>query len=219
LAKIFISHAAADGELAAAVARVLVESQPPLGVFLSSRPGDIRADAEWLPAVQAALIEASAFLILLTPNSISRPWVSFETGVAWYSGRPFVLARTSQLSEEEIPLPTSARQIYRIDQADELSIICHALGTKSKDPDAAAATLRAIPLSDLAGMGEHAWEGIVFDGQYYAWAGALLCRRAADRRRRFQWAVTSTCNRRTTRSVRLRAGTQFLGARGGTLVC
>lgn len=172
---IFISHAAADTRLAQLVATALQASDPPLDAFVASRPGDIRADAEWLPAIEAALLRGDRFFIILTPNSINRPWVSFETGATWFSGQSFVLARTSDLSQEEIPLPLAARQIYRLDQKDEAVVIFHTLGTKLSDPDQFATDVRELlPLVRFAGETEHAWEGIVFDGNYFAWAGPLL---------------------------------------------
>jgi hypothetical protein len=171
---VFISHAAADAMLAAAVGAALAEATPPLTTFVSSRPGDIRADAEWMPAVHAAILRGDTFLILLTPNSIGRPWVAFELGAAWFSQRPTVLARTSSLPTEEIPLPLSERQIYRLDQPDDASVIFHDLGTTLRDPCGFALRIQGIALPHLAGQGEMAWEGIVHDGQFYAWAGPLL---------------------------------------------
>jgi hypothetical protein len=174
LPRVFISHAAADAELARIVADTLKAGTPPLNTFLSSRPGDIRADAQWMHAVEAALLDSDAFLILLTPNSIGRPWVAFETGCAWFANRTVILARTSNLPAEDVPWPLGSRQLYRLDQPDELAVICHALGTRIPDPPATAASIRSQQPTPFAGLTEHAWEGLTFGGQYYAWAGPLL---------------------------------------------
>jgi len=174
LSRVFISHAAADAELARIVADALSTGNPPLKTFLSTRPGDIRADTQWLPAVEAALLNSDSFLILLTPNSIGRSWVAFETGCAWFANRTAILARTSDLPAEDVPWPLGSRQLYRLDQADELAVICHALGTRILDPSATAASIRSQQPTPFAGLSEHAWEGLTFGGQYYAWAGPLL---------------------------------------------
>lgn len=79
---VFISHASADRRVAESLATMIESSGGGVRTFLSSRSGDIRADAEWLPAVQRALREADAYVILLTPNSVLRPWGNFETGAA-----------------------------------------------------------------------------------------------------------------------------------------
>jgi len=174
LPQIFISHAAADADLARLFADLLRAGTPSLGTFLSSRPGDIRADTQWLPAVEAALLRSDAFLILLTPNSIDRPLVAFETGCAWFANRTTVLARSSTVPADDVKWPLGSRQLYRIDQPEELAVICHDLGTTIADPSAAAAALRACLPTAFAGATEHVWEGLTFDGQYFAWAGPLL---------------------------------------------
>ena len=171
----FVSHAVADAKLAERVATALKNSDPAIETFVSSRAGDSRADAEWLPAIQAALVRADSFVIVLTPNSISRPWVAFETGAAWFNNRTVVLVRTSDLAPEEIPLPLGARQVYRLDQKDEAAVIFHTLGARLREPDKFADEIRGLlPLARFAGEREHAWEGIVFNGTYFAWAGPLL---------------------------------------------
>lgn len=172
MTNVFISHAATDKNLGELVAQAFGEGTPPLTTFLASRAGDIRADAEWLPAIQAALLRADQFLILLTPNSVSRPWVGFETGAAWFSNRTTVLARVSDLAPEEVPWPMGARQLYRLDQPDDLEVIFHTLGTSPRNANELAATIRNLPKRS-AGAGEQAWEGIIFDGTYFAWAGPL----------------------------------------------
>jgi hypothetical protein len=110
ITKIFLSHAALDGELAEVVRGKLTALRPDLQVFVASRPGDIRAEEDWLRAIQRELREADAYCVLLTPNSIERPWVWFETGAAWMSDKRLVLARAAGLAEREVPAPLSTRQ-------------------------------------------------------------------------------------------------------------
>lgn len=79
----------------------------------------------------------------------------------------------SDLAPEEVPWPMGARQLYRLDQPDDLVVIFHALGTRPDDAGAIADAVQALQPRN-AGAGEQSWEGIVFDGHYYAWAGPLL---------------------------------------------
>ena len=102
---IFLSHASADGALAEALARHIEECGTGITTFCASRAGDIPADAEWLPSVQKALLDADAYVILLTVNSVLRPWVNFETGAAWFSGKKYILVKAGGLTRAEIPLP------------------------------------------------------------------------------------------------------------------
>jgi TIR domain-containing protein len=84
---LFLSHAALNRDLAILVRDQLKDSRPDLSVFVASRPGDIRADEDWLPVIQREIRGADAYCVLLTPNSSGRPWVWFETGAAWMSGK------------------------------------------------------------------------------------------------------------------------------------
>lgn len=170
---IFISHARANASLAKALADAL-ES---LGkeTFLSSRAGDLRADEDWLPSILDALQKSCAYIILLTPESMGRPWVNFEAGAAWASKKKYIFVRVQALSADDIPLPISSRQVYALDIEGELEVILEALGLPG---DAAhrfiarfiEVAAEAVPAGEI----ELAWEGFQFEGEYYAWAGSLL---------------------------------------------
>src|SRR5262245_33572170 len=110
--RIFISHAVANSRLASALADSLERSKVGVTTFLSSRPGDIEADHEWIRDVEEALRAADAVVIVLTPESVLRPWVNFEAGAAWFANRKLVLVRIQALQPHEIPSPLSSRQIY-----------------------------------------------------------------------------------------------------------
>lgn len=101
-------------------------SRPDLWVFVASRPGDIRADEDWPPVIQREISGADAYCVLLTPNSNGRPWVRFETGAAWMSGKKWVIAR-SGLSSSEVPLPLSIRPTYSLDDIEVLGRFCELL--------------------------------------------------------------------------------------------
>jgi hypothetical protein len=93
--KVFLSHAALDRHVAEFVAGELRKQRADLDVFVASRSGDIRADEEWLRAIQSQLRAADAYCVLMTPNSKERPWVWFETGAAWIGGKRWVVARAA----------------------------------------------------------------------------------------------------------------------------
>jgi hypothetical protein len=173
---IFVSHASTDQELAKVIAAEIEACQPGLKVFLASRAGDIRAGAEWLFSVQGALREASAYLILLTPNSVLRPWVSFETGAAWFSGKTCILARAAGLKPEEIPLPLASKQVYSLESDGDVCAVFDAL--LGHGPSDATQFVQKILSSaqpvGFAGDAEPAWEGVHWQGTFYAWAGPLL---------------------------------------------
>lgn len=103
---IFISHAHADQEIADVIRKKLrrffANGVP---IFLS--PNTIAAGKNWLPEIEKAL-KCRVLLVLLTPNSLSRPWLWFEVGACWdahRSDQTTILPVTVGLSAEDIPAP------------------------------------------------------------------------------------------------------------------
>jgi hypothetical protein len=172
---IFISHASADGLVAQRLARRLEASAQGVTTFVASRAGDIRAESEWLPSVQKALRESDAYLILLSPNSVLRPWVSFETGAAWFSNKTCLLVGVGALTPAEVPLPLSGRQIYSLSDPHEAEAIFASLDLTLTSPQEFVIEIAdAVQRSELVGEDEPSWEGIELGGIFYAWAGPLM---------------------------------------------
>ncbi len=170
---IFISHATANARLA----KTLAEALESLGAttFLSSRAGDIRADEDWWSGIKRALQEADAYIILLTPESTLRPWVNFEAGAAWFSEKQLLFVRVQALAPEDIPLPISSRQVYALDDGEQLEAILDILALPTNKAQEFAARFAAESAEPVpVGENEAAWEGVQLQGVYYAWAGQLL---------------------------------------------
>lgn len=83
---VFISHDHRDAALAEAFALLLTDSSG--GFIKSFRSSDRRGTtgiefgAEWYKAVMDRLDDATDVVALLTPNSMDRPWILYEAGVA-----------------------------------------------------------------------------------------------------------------------------------------
>jgi hypothetical protein len=83
---VFISHDTRDAALAEAFSRLL--SSVSAGVLKSFRSSDkkgnqgIEYGVEWYPEIMKKLEAASDVVCLLTPNSVGRPWILYEAGVA-----------------------------------------------------------------------------------------------------------------------------------------
>jgi hypothetical protein len=170
---IFISHATAN----AGLATVLAEAFERLGAttFLASRAGDIRADEDWLRGIERALEGADAYVVLLTPESVLRPWVNFEAGAAWFSKKQLLFLRIQALPAGDIPLPVSARQVYALDDVGQFGAILDAVHLpRNAIQDIVGRLARVAAEAVPAGENEPAWEAIQVEGVYYAWAGPLL---------------------------------------------
>lgn len=172
---IFISHAVANKALARSFADMIEGAREDVTTFLASRPGDIRADEDWLRGIERALKEADAYVILLTPESVLRPWVNFEAGAAWFFRRQLVFIRITALSADDIPLPINSRQVYAIDNKEQLLAIFEALRLPLAEPELALAKMvEQAAAAVILGEDEPAWEGVQIDNIFYAWAGPLL---------------------------------------------
>lgn len=172
---IFISHAIANSRIAQTLAEALEKAGEDVETFVASRAGDIRADEAWLAGIERALKEADAYIVVLTPESILRPWLNFESGAAWFFNRQLIFVRIQALSTDEIHMPIASKQVYALDDEQQLHAIFQALELPLLNPEEWVARFTRDAVEDvLTGTEEVAWEGIQFQGCFYAWAGPLL---------------------------------------------
>ena len=172
---IFISHAVANRNIARSLADSLEAAREDVTTFLASRPGDIQADEDWLEGIERALQEANTYIIFLTPESVLRPWVNFEAGAAWFFQRQLVFVRIQALSTDDIPLPINSRQVYAIDDKEQLLAVFKTLGLPLAEPELAVAKFAdQATTAVVTGEDEAAWEGVQVGDVFYAWAGSLL---------------------------------------------
>jgi nucleotide-binding universal stress UspA family protein len=106
--QVFISYSSKDRDLAAEM-KGLIEA-PGVSVFLAEMsipPGEL-----WSDRIRAALRESDAALLLLTPDSVERPWVMAEVGALWALDKPFVPA--VMYAPDELPEFITRRQCIDI---------------------------------------------------------------------------------------------------------
>lgn len=83
---VFISHDTRDADIAEAFANLLQDASG--GVLRSFRSSDRRGTsgiefgAEWYSAIMEKIKDATDVVALLTPQSLGRPWLLYEAGVA-----------------------------------------------------------------------------------------------------------------------------------------
>ena len=124
--KIFLSHSHQDQAIAAALAGLLGDLfRSKVSVDYSSDQnagGGIPPGEQWLPWIVDHIKRADGTFVLLTPNSMHRPWVLWESGaaagVALAAGRKRpVVPITFGVAREDIPSPFSDRQPVQGDSA------------------------------------------------------------------------------------------------------
>ena len=125
---IFLSHAALDQPLVTVLVSEIERLFPDRNVFVASRPGDIQAGQKWLPEIERHLKQQGTLIVLVTPNSVSRPWLWFEIGASWFVDPHEIIPVCLGLGKGDVPAPLSSRQILALDVPLDLAQLFRQLG-------------------------------------------------------------------------------------------
>lgn len=112
----FISFIHEDACVAKLLAAVL--SKNGHEVFLSADEWTLYAGEIWLDRIKKALNEAEIVLALFSRRSVSRPWIHFEAGAAWLSGKLMIPVCVRAFNVEDLKIPYSG-----IQSGDVISIV------------------------------------------------------------------------------------------------
>ena len=96
---VFISHSSKDRWIARQIAK-LIESAGSIRTFLDER--GIEGGDSILEHIRSSIQECDEFLVLLTTNSINRPWVLMEISAAWGQDKR-IIAIIDKVAPEEMP--------------------------------------------------------------------------------------------------------------------
>ena len=86
--QIFVSHATADKWLATTICQK-IES---IGATTFRDDRDINGGDDIPEAVRMQIKQSKMFVVLLTPDSVNRPWVLLEVGAGWGWRKKFPIA-------------------------------------------------------------------------------------------------------------------------------
>ena len=111
MAKIFISFIHEEENLAKLVQEFIqVELGWEANAFLSSDPWQVYGGEIWLDRIKEELKTAEVIILMLSPASIGRPWVNFEAGAAWLTGKVLIPVCYGGLEKGNLPHPYSGIQ-------------------------------------------------------------------------------------------------------------
>jgi hypothetical protein len=121
MADVFISHIHEEAELALAVQDYLKEKlQRRSGIFVSSDQWQRQA-GDWLVPINREITLAPIMILLLSSQSIKRPWVNFEAGAAWMAKKTIIPACHGDLQPGQLPKPYMDWQaVFLLDGEEEL---------------------------------------------------------------------------------------------------
>lgn len=168
--KIFLSHAAVDQPLAAMIAAEIEKRASGSEVFVASQPGHIRTGEKWLSVIEEKLSTGDAYIILVTPASVGRPWLWFETGSVWFSNKRILPVIAHGLAIERVPYPLSARQIQNLEREDQLREFFREVGAEVSEPEAKTLSARFRTAAAIAPDG---WRMFVYEDRKFVWDGPL----------------------------------------------
>lgn len=124
---IFISYASLDSALASEL-RTQIEMYG-LTTFMAEK--DIAVATPWKQVIRDALRSCSRVLIVLTPNSIHRPWVLVETGAAWALDKE-VIPTMAFVNPNDFVDPLKDIQARRIETTEQrTALVAEIVGKKA----------------------------------------------------------------------------------------
>ncbi len=104
--QIFVSHISDEAELAGLLQQMLeADFAGQVRLFTSSDIRSIGTSEDWLAAIERALGQAVALIVLCSRSSVHKPWVQFEIGAAWMKQVPIVPACHSGLTPDRLDPP------------------------------------------------------------------------------------------------------------------
>jgi hypothetical protein len=136
VASVFISFVHEEQPVAEAVQHLLEEQLRTRDMFISSDQWQVFAGEDWLRRIREELESAKVVVLLLSPKSVQRPWVNFEAGAAWVSGKTLVPACFGGLLKGTLPKPYSS--VQALDLAEDpnylVASVAHHLGSGPPPP-------------------------------------------------------------------------------------
>jgi len=120
--KVFLSHSLIDKKLALYV-KELIENVS-LGVaevWLSSALDGLRPGDNMLDEIHQNLSNSDKIIALLTPNSLQRPWILYESGFVAGNKKAEVIPLVFCINKNDLPLPLSAFVIYKGDDIEDIN--------------------------------------------------------------------------------------------------
>jgi hypothetical protein len=118
---VFISHISEEAELATMLRTHITEDFLGIAdVFVSSDRDSLRLGSRWLLEVDQKLSTAAVMLVLASPFSVRRPWVTFEAGAGWAKGISVIPLCHSGLALGDLTAPISLLQAAPANDADAL---------------------------------------------------------------------------------------------------
>ena len=102
--KVFVSVIDEEAELAAVLKRWIEDAfLGQVSVFVSSV--DMTSGQQWFRRLEQELTDPQVLLVICSPDSVSMPWINFETGACHSQKIPVIPICHSGMTPETLPIP------------------------------------------------------------------------------------------------------------------
>jgi len=156
MAQVFISFLHEDEKVAVAVQPMPQDKLATQEVFLSADHWQMFAGENWLDRIRAELIPAKIVILLLSAESVNRPWVNFAAGAAWLTDKPVLPVCFGGMRRDRLPKPYSRIQALdlRTDFYYLVASVAHHLRMSAPPPFWEGEDVRALmaALDELEGV-------------------------------------------------------------------
>lgn len=142
-AGVFISHATADSGIARKIQDKIQAHFYGTPVFVSSDKVSLPGDQNWLNRLHADLMKARTIIFVLTPHSITRPWVWFELGDCWERekrGEISMFVARAGLAPDQVPMPFNLMQVIDLTHKDDVAKLFRELAANRNTTKAVTGT-------------------------------------------------------------------------------
>ncbi len=129
--RVFVSYASEDRWFATLLLDRLAKHQG-VSVFATQ---NLSAAGDWRTRLKQELVEASAFVVLLSPRSVESSWVLSELGAAWALGTPIVAVLTDHTVRSKIPVEARQLRLVYIPDPAEPNVVDRILKELDEDHD------------------------------------------------------------------------------------
>ncbi|MFH0777129.1 MAG: TIR domain-containing protein, partial [Candidatus Eisenbacteria bacterium] len=127
--RIFLTHYTPEGPVARRLKAFLEKIfARGIEVFVSSDELDLQPGDLWEKRIRGELTDSSMILVLLSSDSMIRPWVNFEAGTGWLRNIPLVPMVHRELSLEQLVRPFSSMEGVSLREPKHISTLVRRIG-------------------------------------------------------------------------------------------
>jgi hypothetical protein len=113
--RIFLSHATSDKFIAKAMCQQL----DAVGATTFRDDRDIDGGDDIPESIRKAITESDEFVVLLTTNSVNRPWVNLEIGAAWVWARLRIVVVLYNIGIDPIPAMMKSKKAIALNDFEQ----------------------------------------------------------------------------------------------------